>query len=161
MKLNMIKGKFRVLLLALTMTGATAAMANTGWLLVTDNGSKFDVENVGSFVMADNVETFDVLKADGGVLVGGVKKVTFEQTGTDNAVKPRELTGSASLLSHAVNNQLTLVGAQYEADVYSAAGILVASGKPAGGTVVINVSNLPSGTYLVRSGKQTFKFIKK
>jgi hypothetical protein len=48
-----------------------------------------------------------------------------------------------------------------DTQVYTASGVLVASGKSKDGTTVIDVSHLSQGIYLVRSGNQSFKFVKK
>ena len=161
LKVTRTPGIIMALLLGLWLLGAQAVMADSDkWLLVANDGTKLAMENVGSFVLTDDAETFDILGTTGNVMAKKVKKVTFkleQSTGIRNLK-----TGTQTqLLSHAVSHQLTIVGAQSDAVVYSAAGLKVAQGNCQNGQVVINVSTLPEGTYLVRTGKQTFKFIKK
>lgn len=154
-------GRILAVLVCMWLLGAQAAKAEDNkWLLVTNDGTKLEMEGVGSFVLTDDAETFDVLSNSGTVLAAKVRKVTFEQKST-TAIKPQEALSKTQLLSHAVDHQLTILGSQSEAVVYSAAGIVVAKGKPQNGQTIINVSSLPQGTYVVRAGKQTFKFIKK
>jgi hypothetical protein len=152
-----------LLLVCLWLTGAQVAKAtDEQWLMVTDNGTKLEMENVASLVLTDDAETFDILDFNGGVVAAKVKKVTFEPLSDNiNAITPRSALAKTELLSHAVSRQLTIVGSQGEAVVYSAAGVAVASGMAVDGETTIDVARLPQGTYLVRSGKQAFKFIKK
>lgn len=158
-----MKKTMNLLLIALMLflPVSTAVADNTKWMLVTNDGATCEMDSVGSFVMTDDEETFDVLNVSGGILAAKVKRVTFELKTDYTAVKSLETQGAVSLLSHAVSNQLVIVGAQHDAIVYSSAGAVVAKGMPKDETIVINVCGLPQGVYLVRSGKQTFKFIKK
>ena len=155
-------GRILVFLFGLWLLGAQNVKADDGkWLLVTNEGTKLEMESVGSLILTDNAETFDVLSNSGTVLAAKVRKVTFELQQETDAVKPLDAQEKTQLLSYAVDRQLTIIGSESEATVYSAAGIVVAKAKPLNGQTVINVSTLPQGTYLVRTGKQTFKFIKK
>ena len=154
-------GRILAFLFGMWLLGAQTAKAEDNkWLLVTNDGTKLEMEGVGSFVLTDDAETFDVLSNSGTVLAAKVRKVTFEQQDA-TAIKPQDAQGKTQLLSHAVDRQLTILGSQSEAVVYSAAGIVVAKAMPQNGQTIINVSSLPQGTYVVRAGKQTFKFIKK
>jgi hypothetical protein len=155
-------GRILALLIGMWLLGSQAAKAEGDkWLLVTNDGTKLEMEGVGSFVLTDDAETFDVLSNSGTILAAKVKKVTFEFQQGANAIKTQDEQGGTQLLSHAVERQLTILGSQGEATVYSAAGVAVAKGVAQNGQTVINVSSLPQGTYMVRVGKQTFKFIKK
>lgn len=154
--------RFLAFLIGMWLLGLQAAKAEGDkWLLVTNDGTKLEMEGVGSFVLTDDAETFDVLSNNGTVLAAKVKKVTFELQQDASAINPLDAQSRTQLLSHAVDRQLTILGSQGEATVYSTAGIAVAKGVPQNGQTVINVSSLPQGTYMVRVGKQTFKFIKK
>ena len=154
-----------MLLLGFCLFGSLAVNAQdteeAKWLLVTNDGQKIDMEIIGSFVLADDADAFDVLDTSGNLLIPKVTKVSFEYFDPTGITKPQDVTKKTSLLSYSVNKQLTIVGTANEAQVYSAAGVLVASGKSKEGTVVIDVSHLSQGIYMVRAGKQTFKFIKK
>jgi hypothetical protein len=155
-------GKILAFLIGMWLLGTQAAKAENGkWLLVTNDGTKLEMESVGSLVLADDAEAFDVQSTSGTLLAAKVKKVTFELQQEADAIKPLDAQGKTQLLSFAVDRQLTILGTQSEATVYSAAGIAVAKGVPQNGQTAINVSGLPQGTYMVRVGKQTFKFIKK
>ena len=147
--------------LGLWLFGSQLAWADGGkWLLVTNEGVKLEMESVGSFVLVDDTETFDVLSTSGSILAAKVKKVVFEQSAMPDAVKSVDAS-QPQLLSHAVHSQLTILGTQGEAVVYSAGGTKVASGNAKDGKTVIDVARLPQGVYTVQAGKQSFKFIKK
>ena len=150
-----------LLLLGLCLLGIMTTVAQEAkWLLVTNDGTKIDMETVGSIVIADQSDAFDVLNTQGSVLAAKVKKVTFEYADL-TGIEQTKMAEGATLLSYAVDRQLTIMGSALDAQVYSAAGELVASDSSKGGTIVIDVSRLSSGVYMVRAGKQTFKFIKK
>lgn len=46
-------------------------------------------------------------------------------------------------------------------NVYSSNGVLVGQQNEDGGVSAINISNLPSGIYIVKSGSLTYKFLKR
>jgi len=155
-----MRGKIRAMLIGLCLLATTTAQAEEAkWLLVTDSGTKLEMENVGSFVFS-GTDAFDILDKSGTVIAPSVKKVSFEyfkSTGIQNTKGTKE----TSLLSFTVDSQLTIVGSMSDTQVYTASGVLVASGKSKDGTTVIDVSHLSQGIYLVRSGNQSFKFVKK
>lgn len=150
-----------ILLLGFCLFGSLTVFADDAkWLLVTNDGTKLEMESVGSFVLAEESDAFDVLDKDGKVIAPGVKKVSFEYYDPTGINLPNVTKGSA-LLSYAVDKQLTIIGGAGDAQVYTAAGVLVASAKSKGGTIVIDVAHLAQGIYLVRTGKQAFKFTKR
>jgi len=152
-------GKIRAMLVGLCLLATATVQADEKkWLLVTDSGTKLEMENVGSFVLGTDV--FDILDKLGVVMAPSVKKVTFEYF-DPTGIQVAKGTNKTSQLSFTVDKQLTIVGPLGDTQVYTASGVLVASGKSKEGTTVIDVSHLSQGVYLVRSGNQSFKFIKK
>jgi len=153
-------GKIRAMLVGLCLLATATVQADEGkWLLVTDSGTKLEMENVGSFVFS-GTDVFDILDKSGVVMAPSVKKVTFEYF-DPTGIQVAKGTNKTSQLSFTVDKQLTIVGPWGDTQVYTASGVLVASGKSKEGTTVIDVSHLSQGVYLVRSGNQSFKFIKK
>ena len=120
------------------------------------------MHDVGCIVCADTDDTFCVIGNEGTILADRVKRASFSAPGTevvgiisvDAATEPQ-------LISYVVEEQLTLMGVKSPVTVYSMNGTAVANGKNENGSVVVNVSHLPQGIYIVRAGKQGFKFFKK
>lgn len=155
-----MRGRLRAMLVGLCLLTTTTIHADEAkWLLVTDNGTKLEMENVGSFVFS-GTDIFDILDKSGVVIAPSVKKVSFEYF-DPTGIQITKGTKKTSLLSFTIDKQLTIVGSWGDTQVYTASGVLVASGKSKEGTTVIDVSHLSQGIYMVRSGNQSFKFIKK
>lgn len=151
-----------ILLMVLWLFGSLSMSADDAkWLLVTNDGTKIEMDLVGSFVLSDQSDAFDVLNKEGNVLAAKVKKATFEYYDSSTDIKSLNVAKQSSLLSYSVDKQLTIIGAANEAQVFSSAGALVTSARSKAGTITIDVSHLPQGVYMVRTGKQTFKFTKK
>lgn len=116
------------------------------------------MSEVGSLVAVDDALDFSILSSTGSVLAEKVLKVSFE---------PKSLTGinsiekSGNIISQTVTDKLTLIGVSGEVAVYDAGGKLQMQVKANGGETVIGTSRLPKGIYVVKVGKQSFKFMKK
>ena len=66
------------------------------------------------------------------------------------------------LIHGVVSSQLLLTGAKGRVSIYSANGTQVLSVQAnEDGETVLNVQALPTGVYMVKCGKATFKFMKK
>ena len=137
--------------------------ANGGeWFLVTDNNEFFEMSRVGMLVATDDNMLFSVLDNNGKILAEDVLQVRFVQ---GDPTPVREITAEGrsegGILKGYVNNRLTLVGATGTVGIYNVSGVNVASATAEGGETTIDVSALPSGVYIVKCGKQSFKFNKK
>lgn len=132
----------------------------TVWHLVTDSGEQFPMSRVGMLVAVDKSAYFSVLDTNGNVLAEDVLRVHFTNS---DPVSVENITTekSQNMLKRYVDNQLTLVGVKGTVNVYSVEGVRVATTYAAGQETIINVSSLPSGIYIVKSGNQSFKFNKK
>lgn len=147
---------------AVINVNAQSEKTSDDWLMVTDTGILIEMNMVGCIVSADTNDTFCVIGNNGSLLADRVKKATFAAPGTmvvgikaiDNAIEPQ-------MISYVVADRLTVMNAKAGSTVYSIDGKAVARADAKDGTAVFNVSNLPQGIYIVRTGKQSFKFFKK
>ena len=132
------------------------------WYLVTDKNVFFEISNVGMLVATDDEMYFSVLDIDGRVLADEVLRIHFVSGDptpvTDVTINDRK---PDNMIKHFVNNSLTLVGASGTIDIYNVSGKKVSSLQASVGETVIDVSQLAPGVYIVKCGKQSFKFIKK
>ena len=89
----------------------TAVADNETWFLVADGGRTVSMESVGSMVTTDANAAITVLDYDGSILLTDVNEVSFRLL-DPNAVREVPATGERSkLLSGAVENLLTIIGA--------------------------------------------------
>ena len=130
------------------------------WYLITDNNEQFKMSTVGMLVAADDSPYFSVLDLQGNVLAEDVLRVHFLKM-DPSSVEYIMVDEPQNMLKRYVNNQLTLVGARGTVNIYSVSGMKVASTHAMGQETVIDVSALPTGTYIVKCGNQSFKFNKK
>lgn len=131
------------------------------WYLVTDNNEFFEMSRVGMLVATDEEAFFSVLDKNGQILAEEVLQVRFV-TGDPTFIKEIKIEGqSNNMLKRLVNNRLTLVGAKGAIDIYSTSGIKVATTMATSEETTIDVSSFSSGVYVVKCGKQSFKFNKK
>ena len=152
----------KTILLTIILSFHLAVNAEDGWVMVFQNADgelqEIPMSEVGSLVAVDNAYDFSILSANGNVLAEGILKVSFEQKGS---VGIREIKSDRNLLGKVVSDKITLIGVAGEISVFDVAGIQQAKVTATGGETVINIANMPSGVYVVKAGKQTFKFIKK
>ncbi len=140
---------------------AVEVKENGNWYLVTNNNESFEMSQVGMLVATDDDMYFSVLDTTGKILATDILRVHFVM-GDPTSVK--EITAneqSDDMLSRYVNNRLTLVGASGTVEIYSVSGIKVISAQASPNETTIDVSSLSPGIYIVKCGKQSFKFIKK
>ena len=152
----------RGVIMSLTLiVSLSVQAAETKWFLVANHNQYLPMSEVGMLVAADNETDFSVLGTTGNVLLSGVRIVTFEQLSTEGIVELEQTQTGNKLLRSIVNNELTLIGATGQVEVFSLSGVKKLEFKANGGETRLDVSSLQSGTYLVRCGKKAFKFIKK
>ena len=130
------------------------------WFLVANHDQYLPMSEVGMLIAADDETEFSVLGTTGDVLLSGVRIVTFEQLLTEGIVEVQSQSGN-NLLHSFVHDELTLIGASGKVELFSLSGAKQLEVTAKGGETRLNVSTLPCGTYVVRCGRQVFKFIKK
>lgn len=152
----------KTVLLTILLSINLSIKAEDGWVMVFQNANgvlqEMPMSVIGSLVAVDNAYDFSILSASGNVLAEGILKVSFEQKGS---VGIREITSENNVLGKVVSDKITLIGVAGEIGIFDVAGIQQAKMTATGGETVISITNLPSGVYIVKAGKQTFKFIKK
>ena len=153
---------FKKIMMAIIVLLPIASFAEDGWVMVYQNSEGETVEipmtEVGSLVAVDDAYDFSILSANGNILAEGVLKVSFEQKGSTGI----RLAGSDNnQIARAVANKLTFIGISGEVFVYDTKGALQAKASATGGETIVNIGHLPHGVYVVKVGKQTFKFMKK
>ena len=116
---------------------------------------------VGSLVAIDDAYDFSVLDAFGSVMYEGVIKVFFKTAAELNPTAIRSITSSQNILGRAVDGKLTLIGVSDEITIFDSVGKKQFSTAATGGETIINIAHLPAGVYIVKCGKQSFKFTKK
>ena len=135
------------------------------WYLVAQisdsEPATFPMSFVGSLVAIDDAATFSILDTDGDVLAENVFKITFKPKEQPIATDISTPETKTNLLGSMVNDKLTLIGVNSDVTLYDANGKQMLQQEAQGGETVINIGHLPSGVYIVKCGKQTFKFIKK
>ena len=152
-----------LLMVTLCVSTITHAQTSMEWCLMA-HGSDGNIQTiamntVGSLVATDNEDTFSVLDKYGAIIADYVLEVTFEEKdlSTINGVMAKN-----NKLSYTVDNNIVIMGTlANSATIYNAGGQAIAYGKSDAGMIAINVSILPTGTYDVKCGSQTFKFNKK
>ena len=122
---------------------------------------KIPMSTVGSLVAVDNAFDFSVLDTNGYVLYDGVMKVQFKSRAELDTTAIRPVVGSQNMLGRAVDDRLTLIGVSGEVAVFDSAGKRQLATTAKGGETVVSIAHLPAGVYMVKCGRQSFKFTKK
>ena len=152
-----MKTKTILLTLLLFCTIGVQAADQT-WHLVTDKGVAVELSKV-SYLLAASEESFDIVCTDG-TTVSGVTSIALEERESTSieSVKTAE-----SVFSKIVDGEIIISNAKAGTtmQVLSLAGAAYASQTLTGGQNIINVSKLHSGTYILKVGDTSIKFIKK
>ena len=147
-----------ILTLLLLFSLTTVQAAEKTWHLITDKGDAIELSNV-SYLLAASTESFDIVCKDGTTIngVSGISLAEREPTG----IKP--INTDDAMFSQVVGDQIFIshVKAGTTAEVLSLSGIIHVSQTLADGQNIINVSKLRSGTYILKVGETSIKFIKK
>lgn len=147
----------------LLTAGSLRAQEEKSWYAVTDTGKSIEMSKVDMLVGADDNYTFAIVAAYGTVLIDDVAYIHFVQSDTtpSGIVAVRNDDGM-HLMHGVVSSQLVLTGAKGIVSIYSANGTQVLSDLANdNGKTSLNVQTLPTGVYMVKCGKATFKFMKK
>lgn len=152
------------IIISASLLCATPAMADDGtWYFIAENNEgtvQLPMSTVTSLVSTDDNHGVAVLDKNGNILVQDVIRGEFQLL-DPSSIEQQTIGGKANLLSGMVNNKLTITGATSDITIYSADGTAMIHQTPEGGTTTINVQQLTHGTYIVKTGQQTFKFVKK
>lgn len=150
----------KTLLLTVMLLNAIATWAaEKTWHIVTDKGDVIELSKV-SFLLAASTETFDIVCSNG-TTVSGVSGISFEQRESTSIQKVK--TTNDAMFSQIVDDQLTISNAKSgtTAQVLNLSGNSIISQVLTDGQNIINVSKLQSGTYILKVGDTSIKFIKK
>lgn len=133
--------------------------AEMTWHLVTDTDEAIELTKV-SYLLASTQETFDIVCTDG-TIVGNVKSIKLEKRESSGIQKTKP--NGEGIFSQIVDGTLTISNAKAGtiAQVISVSGITCIAQTLTDGQNIINVSQLYQGTYILKVGDTTIKFIKK
>lgn len=133
--------------------------AEMTWHLVTDTDAAIELTKV-SYLLASTQETFDIVCTDG-TIVSSVKSIKLEKRESSGIQKAK--TNGEGIFSQIVDGTLTISNAKAGtiAQVISVSGITCVAQTLTDGQNIINVSQLYQGTYILKVGDTTIKFIKK
>ncbi|MBO4827629.1 MAG: T9SS type A sorting domain-containing protein [Prevotella sp.] len=135
------------------------------WYLVAEladgNEIAIPMSTVGSLVAVDDAYEFTVLNGNGSVIQENVMKVVFKTASELDPSAIRDISVLRNMLGYVVSDRLTLIGVSGEVSVFDASGKEQLSTVARGGETIVSVAHLPSGVYMLKCDKQTFKFMKK
>lgn len=146
---------------ALIIASIAVAHADSGWLMVTDQGTRIPMESVGMLVAADDARTFTVVRTAGaGEAISGVKSVSFTFDAS-SGIDKTDVTG-ISIIPDPVSSAITLIGCNgCRMYIFDMSGRECMSAIIATDSERIDVSGLAAGIYVLRAGDASVKFIKK
>ena len=146
------------LLLTLLLSLTVVQAAEKTWHLITDKGDAIELSNV-SYLLAASTESFDIVCKDG-TTVNGVSGISLEERESTGV---KSINTGEAMFSQVVGDQIYISYAKAgtTAEVLSLSGITHVSQSLTDGQNVINVSKLRSGTYILKIGDTSIKFIKK
>lgn len=129
------------------------------WSLKTDTGESVNLSEVDYLLAADEYRLFSVV-LKGGATIDNVSQATFSDISSVYQVKADE---GLSLFPNPVRATLNISGCQQGSTVavLSLDGQLLISTVASAHSLTIDVSNLPQGTYLLKTDHSVVKFIKK
>ena len=146
------------LLFVLLFSTIAVQAAEKTWHLITDKGDAIELSNV-SYLLAASTESFDIVCKDG-TTVNGVSGISLEERESTGV---KSINTGEAMFSQVVGDQIYISYAKAgtTAEVLSLSGITHVSQSLTDGQNVINVSKLRSGTYILKIGDTSIKFIKK
>ena len=121
------------------------------WHLLTDDGKAVPVRNVVCLMLIDHDQTINVVMADGNVLKD-IKSVNFAEREEDD-----EPLAVSSVIEASGSLNFSMLPKDTKVQIYSADGKLLRQAE----AQKIDISGLPSGTYVIKIGKTTVKMLKK
>lgn len=147
-----------ILVLIALFFALTMQAAGKAWCLVTDKGEVVELSHVNYF-LASSEETFDIVCSDGSS-IKGVISISVEERNLSGIQEIRNDDGQFSQL---VGDNLIVSGLKSatQAQVLSLSGVVYFTQMLNGEKEVISVSRLQPGTYILKVGETSVKFIKK
>ena len=147
-----------ILVLIALFFALTMQAAGKAWCLVTDKGEVVGLSHVNYF-LASSEETFDIVCSDGSS-IKGVISISVEERNLSGIQEIRNDDGQFSQL---VGDNLIVSGLKSatQAQVLSLSGVVYFTQMLNGEKEVISVSRLQPGTYILKVGETSVKFIKK
>ena len=135
----------------LSFASALHAQNVVSWHLLTDDGKAVPVRNVVCLMLIDHDQTINVVMADGNVLKD-IKSVNFAEREVDD-----EPLAVSSAIVAASSLNFSMLPRDTKVQIYSADGKLLRQAE----AQKVDISGLPSGTYVIKIGKTTVKMLKK
>ena len=77
-----------------------------------------------------------------------------------NTTDIQKIEHTGNIISKKVSNKLVLMLVKGVVSIFNSSGVLQIQTTAQGSETTIDVSNLPPGLYIVKAGKQVFKFTK-
>ena len=147
-----------ILTLLLLLSLSVLQAAEKTWHLVTDKGDAIELSNV-SYLLAASTESFDIVCKDG-TTINGVSGISLEERESTGV---KSINTGEAMFSQVVGDQIYISYAKAgtTAEVLSLSGIVYVSQTLTDGQNIISVTQLRSGTYILKVGDTSIKFIKK
>lgn len=129
------------------------------WSMKTDTGESVNLSEVDYLLAADDSRQFSIILKNGAT-IDNVNEATFSEATSIYQIKADD---GLSLFPNPVRATLNISGCQQGSTVavLSLDGQLLISTVASAHSLTIDVSNLPQGTYLLKTDHSVVKFIKK
>lgn len=129
------------------------------WSMKTDTGVSVNLSEVDYLLAADDSRQFSIILKNGAT-IDNVNEATFSEATSIYQIKADD---GLSLFPNPVRATLNISGCQQGSTVavLSLDGQLLISTVASAHSLTIDVSNLPQGTYLLKTDHSVVKFIKK
>lgn len=139
------------------------AQSNKAWVIVpNDDASKvIAIENISFLVTTDNAATFSIV-CNNGTIASDISTASFKQTDV-SAIQTKMRQNTIPTLSQPCASQLTLTGCPSATPIYiyTVGGRLTYQTITSSLATTIDIASWPLGTYILKMGQTTVKFIKK
>ncbi|MCR5077530.1 MAG: T9SS type A sorting domain-containing protein [Prevotella sp.] len=150
----------KFLLGTLLLTATLSAKAGDGkWILITNSNQSAALENVSYLLAADNDTQFSIILKEGEP-ISGVESISFKETGTDG-ISTIKATQQPKMVVANGTLSLSLIDSNTDVAIYDLAGSPQPAKVSRGNGITIDISSLPEGIYILKTGKQQLKFIKR
>ena len=133
--------------------------ADEFWALKTSTGDVVRMSDVRYLLEIGGAKTFSVVCADR--TIDGVTQVSFIKT-TPAGISTVRKAPANDLSPHIVDGSLTLVGLPEGTliKIYTMGGLQLKAVRATAGSVKVDVTQLPTGVYLLVAAGQSIKFMK-
>lgn len=150
-----------LLILSSMFMSATAMLADTALVLQKTNGEEISFLIGNNPVAVPEASTLHITSSDNDITVNydDIQKFYFNGVTGIN-----EIISTAKTAFQLTGNEITATGMKAGSDmcIYSLNGTLVATAKASdNGIGVISISELAKGSYIIKAGNNSFKFLKR